>query len=263
MFIVSGSPPHGYSNPISAQTANTPNIPASPTAVHLVICTPGLVAARAMVNTSIANRGRKNSAMYNPGAGGIAEVRAIFLVTLFWLQIQAVPATAVGVWVLPLGLSLLVGAVLSGRIIPRIGDRWSLFIGALLLAAGMAAMSLAQIHGGYLQVAVGLALVGLGLGLLVSATVNATVGNAPVELAGPASGVQQTATRFGAALGVAVLGGFMAIATSASFSQQLGHSTLPAAVCVVGALVALIVRPRVVREVDAEAVEAEHPYVTE
>ncbi len=241
---------------------------------------------------------------------------SLFLVTLFWLQIQAVPATTVGVWVLPLGLSLLVGAVLSGRIIPRIGDRWSLFIGGLLLAAGMAAMSLAQIHGGYFQVAVGLALVGLGLGLLVSATVNATVGNAPVELAGPASGVQQTATRFGAALGVAVLGGFMAITTSASFSRQLDDSALPAAltgplrklgstavaggvapipqgapasiaaqirsftdvaflhgmkttmlisaaICVVGALVALIVRPRAIHEEDAEAVEGEHPYVTE
>lgn len=241
---------------------------------------------------------------------------SLFLVTLFWLQIQHVPATTVGVWVLPLGLSLLVGAVLSGRIIPRIGDRWSLFIGALLLAAGMVAMSFAQIDGGYSQLAVGLALVGFGLGLLVTATVNATVGNAPVVLAGPASGVQQTATRFGAALGVAILGGFMAITTSSSFGQQLDRSGLPtaltgplrklgstavaggvapiptgapgavaaqiraftdvaflhgmtttmlisAAICVVGALVALIVRPRAVHEDDALDVEAERPFVTE
>ncbi|MFE4952383.1 MFS transporter [Leifsonia sp. NPDC056665] len=240
----------------------------------------------------------------------------LFLVSLFWLQIQHVPATTVGVWLLPLGGAMLVSAVLSGRVIGRIGDRWSLVLGSLLLACGLVFMSFASIVGGYPQVAAGLALVGLGLGLLVTATVNATVGNAPVELAGPAAGVQQTASRFGAALGVAVLGGIMAAATAAAFSAKLDASGLPAAlnaplkklgstavaggippippgtpghaadlitgvtnaaflsgmsltmliaagICVLGALVALVVRPRTVHEEDAELVEADHPFVTD
>jgi len=151
----------------------------------------------------------------------------LFLVSLFWLQIQHVPATTVGVWLLPLGIAMLVSAIMSGRIIARIGDRWALVIGSLLLAGGLVCMSFASVEGGYLQLAAGLALVGLGLGLLVTATVNATVGNAPVELAGPAAGVQQTASRFGAALGVAVLGGIMAASTAATFSAKLDDSGLP------------------------------------
>lgn len=151
----------------------------------------------------------------------------LFLVSLFWLQIQNVPATTVGVWLLPLGGAMLISAVLSGRVINRIGDRLSLVFGSLLLATGLVSMSFAQIQGGYAQVAVGLALVGLGLGLLVTSTVNVTVGTAPMELAGAAAGVQQTASRFGAALGVAVLGGIMAATTAASFSNSLDDSGLP------------------------------------
>ncbi|HEY2557498.1 MAG TPA: MFS transporter, partial [Diaminobutyricibacter sp.] len=240
----------------------------------------------------------------------------LFLISLFWLQIQHIPATTVGVWLLPLGVAMLISAVLSGRIIGRIGDRWSLVIGSLLLASGLASMSFARIDGGYFQVATGLALVGMGLGLLVTATVNATVGNAPVELAGPSAGVQQTASRFGAALGVAVLGGIMAATTAAAFSSKLDASGLPApataplkelgstavaggvapiapgspaavvdlitrlahtafldgmsvtlliaaGICVVGAGIALFVRPRAIHEEDAEIVEAEHPFVTD
>jgi len=54
-----------------------------------------------------------------------------------------------------------------------------------------------------------------------------TVGIAPVELAGAAAGVQQTASRFGAALGVAVLGGIMAAVTSSVFDTGLDASDLP------------------------------------
>ena len=240
----------------------------------------------------------------------------LFLISLFWLQIQGVPATTVGVWLLPLGCAMLVSAILSGRIIGLIGDRLALVIGSLFLAAGLVSMSFAQIEGGYLQMAVGLALVGLGLGLLVTSTVNATVGNAPVELAGATAGVQQTASRFGAALGVAVLGGIMAATTATAFASSLDTSGLPAeltgplkevastavaggvapippdsptrvadliqgftdaaflsgmsttmligaGICVVGAAVALLVRPKAIHEDDAETFNANHAFVTD
>ena len=240
----------------------------------------------------------------------------LFLVSLFWLQIQDVAATTVGVWLLPLGGAMLISAVLSGRIIDRIGDRTALVTGSLLLAAGLVSMSFAQIEDGYLQVAAGLALVGLGLGLLVTSTVNVTVGNAAVELAGSAAGLQQTASRFGAALGVAVLGGIMAAATATAFASNLAASGLPAEVtgplkelgsttvaggiapiprdsstqvshliqamtdtaflrgmsttlriaagiCIVGAVVALLVRTKANQRDDAEAFTAAHTLVTD
>jgi hypothetical protein len=59
---------------------------------------------------------------------------------------------------------------------------------------------------------------------------NVTVGNAAVELAGRVAGVQTTAIRLGAALGVAVLGGVMAAATAASFASKLDNSALARAI---------------------------------
>ena len=152
----------------------------------------------------------------------------LFVVSLFWLQIQHVPSAGVGVRLLPLGAGMLLGAVLSGRLIAAVGDRWSLLAGSLLVAAGLVATSTATVGGGYRPLGAGLALVGLGLGLLVTSTVNTTVGRAPVELAGAAAGAQQTAGRLGATLGVAVLGGVMAAATGERFSRLLEHSALPA-----------------------------------
>jgi EmrB/QacA subfamily drug resistance transporter len=169
------------------------------------------------------------------GAGSLLSVLAffalnggLFVVSLFWLQIQHVPSAGVGVRLLPLGAGMLIGAVLSGRLIATAGDRWSLFTGSVLVAAGLVATSTATVGGGYLPLGAGLALIGLGLGPLVTSTVNATVGQAPVELAGAAAGAQQTAGRLGATLGVAVLGGVMAAATGERFSRLLEHSALPA-----------------------------------
>ena len=153
----------------------------------------------------------------------------LFVVSLFLLQIQHLSATAVGVRLLPLGLAMLVGAVLSGRLISRLGDRWTLVIGSLLVAAGLAGAAFARLDGGYPVLAAGLTLIGLGLGQLIAATVTATVGNAPAALAGPAAGAQQTAGRLGAALGVAVLGAVMAAATGTRFAELLDGSGLPAA----------------------------------
>ncbi len=153
----------------------------------------------------------------------------LFVVSLFWLQVQHVPATTVGVWLLPLGVAILVGAIASGSLIARIGDRWALIIGSLLVAGGLACTSLARLDGGYSQIGVGLACIGLGLGLLVTSTVNVTIGIAPKSLAGPAAGVQQTAGRLGATLGVAVLGAIMAASTGTAFTQHLDRSPLPSA----------------------------------
>lgn len=169
-------------------------------------------------------------------AGSVLSVLAffalnggLFLISLFWLQVQHVPATTVGVRLLPLGIAMLVGAIMSGQVIQRIGDRWALVIGSVLVAGGLVSASFAQLVGGYLPVAVGLGLIGLGLGLLVTATVNVTVGMAPVALAGATAGVQQTAGRLGATLGVAVLGGVMAAITSGRFTDLLSTSGLPSA----------------------------------
>lgn len=151
----------------------------------------------------------------------------LFVVSLFWLQIQGVAATTVGIWLLPLGVAMLVSAVVSGRVISRIGDRWALVAGSTLVAAGLLSASSAQLDGGYAQIGIGLGLIGLGLGLMVTSTVNVTVGIAPLELAGPAAGVQQTAGRLGATLGVAVLGGVMATTTGTAFSRGLESSALP------------------------------------
>ncbi|HTJ26747.1 MAG TPA: MFS transporter [Candidatus Limnocylindria bacterium] len=115
---------------------------------------------------------------------------------------------------LPMSVVFVVTSSFSGKIVPHVGVRAS-------VAAGMAAMGsgcLVVAFGGTehaVSLAIGLALTGLGMGLVTGPVLGFAVGRAPAELAGTASGIGNAARMLGATLGVAVLGGAFAHATNA------------------------------------------------
>jgi hypothetical protein len=71
-------------------------------------------------------------------------------------------------------------------------------------------------------------LLGLGLSPVMVGATNVIVGNAPVALAGVASGLQSTAMQLGGALGTAVLGALMSAKISAVLPGSWHAAHLPA-----------------------------------
>lgn len=102
-------------------------------------------------------------------------------------------------------------------------------LGMALQAAAAVCLLGVGIRSSYNSLWPGFVLLGLGVGMIMSAASEAIVGNAPVEDAGVAGGLQTTALQLGGALGTSVLASIVATrAGSALFGSLTGAGT-PAA----------------------------------
>ena len=128
---------------------------------------------------------------------------------------------------LPLALLMIAAAPVSAVLLRRAGARRTTTAAALVLAAGIAVLSAAS---GTISLCAGFALVGAGFGTVMVAATHVVVRHAPVESAGVAGGLQQTALNLGPVLGVA----------TATLLAELGSLRTPlpvlAAVAALGAL---------------------------
>ncbi|WP_086732643.1 MFS transporter [Streptomyces glaucescens] len=128
---------------------------------------------------------------------------------------------------LPLAVLMIAAAPVCAVLLRRAGARRTTTAAALVLAAGIAVLYGAS---GTLTLCAGFALVGAGFGTVMVAATHVVVRHAPVESAGVAGGLQQTALNIGPVLGVA----------AATLLVELGSPRTPlpalAAVAALGAV---------------------------
>ncbi|MGK4582603.1 MFS transporter [Kitasatospora sp. HPMI-4] len=138
---------------------------------------------------------------------GAAMFAMWFLLSLHMQQVLGFGALSAGLCFLPGSLSVIVGAQLATRLVPRTGPRPLIVTGMLLAAVGFGWLSRISADGSYAtQVLAPLVLCTLGTGLaMMPVTVAATAGAQRAE-AGLASGLVNTSRQVGGALGLALLG---------------------------------------------------------
>lgn len=136
----------------------------------------------------------------------MAAIGVWFYLALYLQEVKGYSALKAGILVLPLNVTIVVTATLSSRLISRFGPKPIAALGSLLLAGGLYWLHFMTVTGSYASVVLGpLILMGLGLALvMVALTVGAVSGVAP-EDAGLASGIFNTVSQVGAAVGLAVL----------------------------------------------------------
>ncbi len=155
-------------------------------------------------------------------------------------------ATQAGAALIPVTLVFLVLAPLSGTLVARIGPRWPMVAGILLVAVSQ--VWLAELHhgSGYLSEILPAALVrGVGLGLAVTpltAAVLDAVGDADL---GEASAINDAASRVGGVIAVALVPVLIGVTAGSSLADALASGYEPAMVaigglCAAGALVSLV-----------------------
>ena len=156
-------------------------------------------------------------------------LQGFFLALALWLQAgEHFSPLKAGLTAVAFSAGSFLGAPVAVPLAQRYG-RSVLAIGGVLMAAGIAGVSLAASHvgvnGSPWPVVPGLVVCGAGLALLIIPLVNVVLAAVPVEAAGGASGLFSTAQQLGGAVGVALLGTvFFGYLNGHTFEASIVHT---------------------------------------
>jgi MFS family permease len=103
----------------------------------------------------------------------------------------------------------------------RYGHRMTLVLGFVVVTVGFVLMLALDQQTGLLGLVAPFAAIGLGTGMVMTASIQVVLASVEDADAGTASGLQQTATQVGGIAGTAVLGSVMAAYVSRTFAREL------------------------------------------
>jgi MFS family permease len=115
-----------------------------------------------------------------------------------------------GALFLPMTVLIMLVAPVAGKLSDRIGSRWLIVGGMLLLASHLLWLSTLDVDSNFWDILPALILGGLGMSLTMTPATAAAIGSVPVAKAGVGSGVLNTFRQVGGALGIAVMGAIVA-----------------------------------------------------
>jgi DHA2 family multidrug resistance protein-like MFS transporter len=111
-----------------------------------------------------------------------------------------------GLWSLPSAAGFIVASQIAPRIARRVRPAYVIGAGLGLAAAGLGILTQVGAVDGLVPLVAGSVVISLGLAPVFGLTTELIVGSAPPERAGAASGIAETGSELGGALGIAVLG---------------------------------------------------------
>jgi Major Facilitator Superfamily len=154
-----------------------------------------------------------------------------FVLSVFLQDALGLSAQENGLWLLPSGIGIFVGAQLGGKLVQRYGVTRVVRFGLGLDALGILLVIMAtSLDMTVWQLLPGLALYGVGIGISGAQLTNVVLSEVPARSTGAASGANTTARQVGNALGVAVIGTLLTSRTIATATERIQTSTLPEAV---------------------------------
>ena len=148
----------------------------------------------------------------------LLQAGLFFCVPLFLSVALGLSAIATGVRLLPLSLTLLLGAVGVPKLFPDASPRRVVRIGFAALFAGIVILVASLDAGAGPEIVTWpMLLAGLGVGALASQLGSVTVSAVPDEESGEVGGLQNTVTNLGASIGTALAGAVLLSALTTSF----------------------------------------------
>jgi EmrB/QacA subfamily drug resistance transporter len=157
-----------------------------------------------------------------------ASMFSMFLyLTLYVQNILGYTPLESGLRFLPVTLLSFFVAPISGKLAERLGIRWFLGGGLLLVAIGLYLMSGLKAGDDWTALLLGFVLAGGGIGLVNPPLATAAVGVVEPQRAGMASGINSTFRQVGIATGIAGLGAIFQHQVASKFLDLVPASRLP------------------------------------
>jgi EmrB/QacA subfamily drug resistance transporter len=157
-------------------------------------------------------------------------VGALFVLTQFPQFQLGYTALEAGVRMLPAAGAIALVAPLSALLVRALGPRLTITAGLLLVAGGLFQISGASVDTTYAGTVVGMALLGLGAGLVIPSATASVMGSLPEEHTGVGAGTNGAFLQTGGALGVAVIGSLLSTRYQTDMTSALASLPLPPAI---------------------------------
>ncbi|MDQ0578950.1 MFS transporter [Streptomyces rishiriensis] len=154
---------------------------------------------------------------------------AVFFVMLYLQNVRGCTPVEAGVRTLPLSLASLVASPLGAALTGRFGARFCMPLGMALQAAACFGLLTWSTDSSYATMWPPFVALGLGVGMVMAASSDAIVGNAPVQDGGVAGGLQATTLQIGGALGTSVLVSVISARVGSTLGGELTAAGVPAA----------------------------------
>jgi EmrB/QacA subfamily drug resistance transporter len=155
---------------------------------------------------------------------------ALFVLTQFLQFSLGYSALRAGACVLPAAGAIALAAPLSALVMRKIGIRYTVAIGLLIVAGAFWQISGATAGSGYADIVFGVVLAGVGVGLVIPAATESVMGSLPSGETGVGSATNSAFMQVGGALGVAVIGSLLITRYQDDITAALAPYHVPAAV---------------------------------
>jgi EmrB/QacA subfamily drug resistance transporter len=200
---------------------------------------------------------------------GMLLFAVFFFLTLYMQQVLGFSPIQAGFAYVPFTLGIMVTSIAGTILVNRVGVKWLLAAGLVIVAVGILMMTRLPDHGSYLtDILPAFLVTSVGMGLVFLPLTNAAVSGISRRDAGLASALVNTSQQVGGAVGLALLSTF---ATQRTTSVLISHPRLGlnhalvagfhlafaigAGFAVLAAIVTLLVIPRDVGKADRVATE--------
>ncbi|HEY6533904.1 MAG TPA: MFS transporter [Acidimicrobiales bacterium] len=161
----------------------------------------------------------------------LGQLGMLFCLPLFLQTSSDLTAQQTGLWLLPLGTGIIIGAQLGGRLARHVGVTNVIRAGFVAEVVGVVALIPGlQPGASFWRILPCLMLYGAGSGVANSQLTNVVLWGIPAERAGAAGGANSTARQLGAALGAATLGTLLTVHTIRTAVSSVQAAGLPTSV---------------------------------
>jgi EmrB/QacA subfamily drug resistance transporter len=152
---------------------------------------------------------------------GLAMFGIFFYNSLFLQRVLGYGAIKTGATFLPMTLLIIFVAPAAGRISDRLGARWLMSAGMLLLTASLLLFATLTQSSSWWNILPGLLVGGVGMAIVMAPTTATAMSSVPVDKAGVGSAVINSMRQVGGSLGIAIMGALVATAVNVTpFSED-------------------------------------------
>jgi predicted MFS family arabinose efflux permease len=163
------------------------------------------------------------------------------LVPYVLIEADGYIATQAGAALLPLPLVIAVASPAAGALAARVGPRWPLIVGPMIVAAGfLLALRIGSSTGYWLSVFPAMVVIALGMAAAVAPLTTAVLMSVDSRHTGVASGLNSAVARTGGLVATALIGPVLASTGPALFSAFGIAAAIGAFICAAAALSAAV-----------------------